>query len=196
MCLVKFQHSSLVVLLACGLAIAAQAQDKPLRFSGDVKAGQEFRKPIGHGLLFVLKADDDGWMIEVQPEIPRGESCRNYSTVIAAPLRGYTANDLNVTYGVSAAEAVKRTPREVGFVLDGASCKREFERVTRLSWPKSYPEAEVREAQEQFGSSAGGKATVRIVQSKVSPSGELTDGRDLGKIDWIKFEVEIVFLNR
>jgi hypothetical protein len=196
MCLVKFQHSSLVVLLAGGLVFAAHAQEKPLRFSGEVKAGQEFRKAIGHGLLFVLKADEDGWLIEVQPETPHGESCRNYSTVIAIPLRGYTGNDLNTTYGVSASEAVKRTSREVGFVLDGASCKREFERVTRLSWPKSYPEAEVRDAQEQFGSSAGGKATLRILQSKVSPTGELTAGKDLGKIDWIKFEVEIVFLNR
>ena len=41
------------------------AQEKPVKFSGEVKAGQEFRKPIGHGLLFLLKADDDGWIIEV-----------------------------------------------------------------------------------------------------------------------------------
>ena len=46
------------MLLACGLALASQAQEKPLRFAGEVKAGQEFRKTIGHGLLFVLKADD------------------------------------------------------------------------------------------------------------------------------------------
>jgi len=196
MCLVKFQHSSLVVLLACGLVLAAQAQEKPLRFAGEVKAGQEFRKTIGHGLLFVLKADDDGWEIEVQPETPRGESCRNYSTVIATPLRGYTANDLNTSYGVSADDAVQRSPRVVAFVTDGTACKRESERLTRLSWPKSYPEAEVRAAQDQFGSSAGGKATLRILQSKVSTSGDLNSGKDLGKIDWIKFEVEIVFLNR
>ena len=184
------------MVLVCGLALTARAQEKPLRFSGEVKAGQEFRKAIGHGLLFVLKADDDGWEIEVQPETPRGESCRNYSTVIATPLRGYTPNDLNTSYAVSAEEAVQRSPRVVAFVLDGAACKRESERLTRLSWPKSYPEAEVREAQEQFGSSAGGKATLRILQSKVSSSGDLSGGRDLGKIDWIKFDVEIVFLNR
>jgi hypothetical protein len=193
MWMLKFQHSSLVMLAAAGLLYA---QDKPVRFGGEAKAGQEFHKAIGRGLVFVLKADDDGWMIEVQPEVPHGESCRNYSTVIAIPLRGYTANDLNVSYGVSAAEAVKRSPREVAFVMDGAACKREFERVTRLSWPQSYPEPEVREAREQFGSSAGGKATVRILQAKVSPSGELTGDKDLGKIDWIKFEVEITFLNR
>ena len=194
MCLVKFQHSSLVALLAAGILCA---QEKPLHLSGEVKAGQSFRKPIGRGLAFVLAGDDDGWTIEVQPEIPRGESCRNYSTVIATPLRGYTSNDLNVSYGRSAEEAVKWTPREVGFVLDEAACKQEFQRASRLSWSYSYPEAEVQDAQNKFGTSAGGKAVLRIVQSKVSPSGDLTkEGKDLGKIDWIKFEVEILFTGK
>src|SRR5690349_5815599 len=101
---VKFQHSSLA-LLAVGMLFAQEKVEKPVKFSGEVKAGQEFRKPIGHGLIFLLKAeDDDGWIIEVQPEVPHGESCRNYSTVIAQPLNGYTPNDLNASYGVSAAE--------------------------------------------------------------------------------------------
>ena len=169
-------------------ASVCAAQEKPLKFAGEVKAGQEFRKAIGRGLVFVLKADDDGWIIEVQPDAARGQACNNYSTVIATPLRGYTANDLNVSYGVSAAEAVKRSPREIAFVLDGVSCKLEFERVNRLSWPQSYPAAEVQAAQEGFGTSAGGRATVRIVQSKVSGTG------DESKIEWMKFEVEVTFL--
>src|ERR1051326_2559949 len=81
--LVKLHHSSLI-LLAAGLVFA---QEKPLKFAGEVKAGQEFRKSIGRGLVFLLKADEDGCIIDVQPEAARGESCRNYSTVIAAPLR-------------------------------------------------------------------------------------------------------------
>jgi hypothetical protein len=180
---VKLQHSSLA-LLAVGMLLA---QEKPVKFSGEVKAGQEFRKPIGHGLLFLLKADDDGWIIEVQPETPHGESCRNYSTVIAQPLNGYTPNDLNVSYGVSATEAVKKTPREVLFVLDGAACRLEFERMNRLSWPKSYPAEEVEASRQGYGTSAGGKATLKIVQSKISGSGEDA------KIDWIKFDVEVVY---
>jgi hypothetical protein len=189
--LVKFHHSSLVLLLAAGVLCA---QEKPLKFAGELKAGQSFRKPIGRGLVFVLKGDDDGWTIEVQPEIPRGESCRNYSTVIATPLRGYTENDLSVSYGLSAEEAMKRSPRQVAFVLDEAACKQEFQRASRLSWPQSYSKAEVQDALDKFGTSSGGRATLRIVQSKVSPTGELTkEGKDLGKIDSIKFEVEIVF---
>ncbi|HXK04580.1 MAG TPA: hypothetical protein VMS37_19415 [Verrucomicrobiae bacterium] len=191
----KFQHSSLALMLAV-MVCTLPAQEKPLRFSGEVKAGQDFRKPIGRGVVFVLKGDEDGWIIEVEPEAGRGQGCTNYSTVIATPVRGYTANDLNVSYGVAAAEAVKRSPREVEFVLDGDACKREFERLNRLSWPGSYPAAEVQEAQDKFGSSAGGRAVLRIVQSKVSPSGELVEGKDLGKIDWIRFEVEIAFPRR
>jgi hypothetical protein len=185
---VKFHISSLV-LVAAGL-LFAQEKEKPVKFSGEVKAGQEFRKPIGRGLLFLLKADDDGWIIEVQPEVPHGESCRNYSTVIATPLNGYTANDLNVSYGVSAAEAVKRTPREIAFVLDGAACRLEFERMNRLSWPKSYPAAEVEASRQGYGTSAGGRAMLKILQAKLSGTGE-----DI-KIDWIRFDVEVSFLTK
>jgi hypothetical protein len=191
--LVKLQHSSLVVL-AAAFACTSLAQDKPVKFAGELKAGQSLRKPIGRGLAFALKGDDDGWTIEVQPETPHGESCRNYSTVIAIPLRGYTGNDLNVSYGLSAADALQRRTREVHFVLDEAACKREHEWANRLMWSYSYSKEQVAEAEQKFGSSAGGRALVRILDFKTSPSGDLTkDGKDLGKIDWIKFEVEIVF---
>jgi hypothetical protein len=184
-------HISSLVLVAAGLLFAQDKdREKPLKFSGEVKAGEEFRKPIGRGLMFLLKADEDGWIVEVQPEVPHGESCRNFSTVIAKPLNGYTANDLNVSYGVKADEAVKRTPREIAFVLDGAACRLEFERMNRLSWPKSYPAAEVEASQRGYGTSAGGHATLRILQSKVSGSGEDA------KIDWIKFDVEVSYLTK
>src|SRR5262249_51782040 len=106
---------------------------------------------------------------------------------IATPLRGYTANDLNVSYGKSAADAVRFSPREVAFVLDGQSCKLEFERANRLSWPQSYPPVEVEASRQGFGSSAGGRASLRILQSKISGSG------GEAKIDWIRFEVEVTF---
>jgi len=175
------------------LACAAQQAPKPLKFSGEVKAGQAFHKPIGRGLAFVLKPDDDGWTIEVQPDPPRGEMCRNFSTVIAKPLKGYTANDLDVSYGVSAADAVKEGPRELAFVTNEGDCKREHAWANRLTWPKDYSPEQLKEAEDRFGRSAGGWAKMRIVQSKISPSGELVDGKDPGKIDWIKFDVEITF---
>jgi len=188
---VKLQHSSLALLAAALLMALLAAQDKPsekpLKFSGEVKAGQEFRKPIGRGLIFLLKPDDDGWIIEVQPEAAGGLGCRNYSTVIAKPLNGYTPNDLNASYGVNAAEAVKRNPREIAFVLDSDTCRLERARMDRLSWPKSYPADEVEASRQGYGTSAGGRATLRILQSKVTGAGEDS------KIDWLKFDVEVAF---
>src|SRR5690349_12258348 len=181
MCLANFHLSSLAMLLA--LCAAGGAQEKPLRFSGEVKAGQSFRKPIGRGLAFVLAGDEDGWLIDVQPEVPRGEACKGYSTVIATPLHGYTENDLNVTYGVSAADAVKR-PRMVEFVLDQAACRVESQRLEIVSHPGSFSDAEVESARQTFGTSPTGKATVRILHSKISAQ---------DKIEWIKFEVTITF---
>src|SRR5262249_27678550 len=119
---------------------------------------------------------------------------RNYSTVIATPLRGYTDNDLSVSYGLSAAEAMSRHTREIHFVLDEPSCKREHELASRLMWPNTYTKEQLKEAEERFGSTSGGLAHVRILDSKSSPTGDLTAaGKDLGKIDWIKFEADVVF---
>jgi hypothetical protein len=181
-------------MLACAAAAMAQQPAKPVKFSGEVHLGQPFHKAIGHGLAFILKADDDGWTIDVQPDPPRGESCRNFSTVVAKPLNGYTPNDLSVSYGVSAEEAVKpERLRDVIFVLDEMSCKIEHQLSNRLVWPKDYPPEQVKLAEQRFGSLAGGKAVVKILQSKVSPSGDVVNGKDTGKIDWIKFEVEVSF---
>jgi len=189
----KIHNSSLLLLLA--FSLASFSQDRTVRFQGEVTRGQEFRKVIGHGLEFVLDPKNvDGWMMAVGPVSKSKDApCDNFSGIVATPFHGYKATDLNTDYGHTAREAVGYQSREFPFVLNEADCKRELEWGSRIQWSYSYPDQEVKEAQEKFGSTASGKARFKILDSKVSAGGDIIEGRDLGKIDWVKFEVEITF---
>ena len=138
--------------------------------------------------------DGGGWVIAIEPQSgSNDESCRDFSGVVALPLHGEKATDLSLGYGYTAREEVGYPPREFPFVLNEADWKREWEWGKRLRWSYSCPEKEVEEAQERFGSLASGKTRFRILDSKVSTGGYIVDVEDLGKIDWVKFQVEITF---
>lgn len=184
------------LLTACViLAGAVGAQQPPLRFQGEVARGAAFRKEIGRGLVFALRPTDAGWSIVVEPSAGLGGTgCGdNYASVIAVPMRGYREVDLEASYGNTATEAVALSPRDVDFVLNAEDCKREEDRRTKLTWPSQYTQKLVEEAQANFATSPSGQAVLKVLDSKVSPSGVLVEGKDYGKIDWLKFEVVITF---
>jgi len=108
-------------------------------------------------------------------------------------MRGYREVDLEASYGNTAKEAVALSPRDVDFVLNAEDCKREEDRRTKLTWPSQYTQKLVEEAQAKFATSPSGQAVLKVLDSKVSPSGVLVEGKDYGKIDWLKFEVVITF---
>jgi hypothetical protein len=170
------------------LALSAHAQ--PLKFAGEVKAGEEFRKPIGRGLRFEVYPTEDGWHIGVGPEKPA--QCDDFSEVVAIPLRGRQGSTVDTSYGVTAAEAVKRVYR-IDFVMDESHCTKESARRDIILWEYSYPEKEAKTALADFRTSPLGTATLRILDSKVNPTGDESFDKDLGKIEWIKFEVTVTF---
>ena len=173
----------------------AAGQAQPVRFQGNVAAGSVFRKEIGHGLVFLLKPTEGGWSIAVEPAAGlEGSGCKdNFASVIGVPLRGFREVDLGPGYDNSAREAMALTPRDVDFVLTGEDCKREEERRNRLIWPSQYTQKEVEEAQAKFATSEAGKLVLKILDSKVAPSGTLVDCKDYGKVERMKFEVVVTF---
>ena len=188
----RVQFGRLLFVLVC---TGVFAQDRPLRFEGEATLGKSFRKEIGRGLVFVLRPADDGWTVVVEPAGGlEATGCRdNFAGVIGVPLRGYREVDLAPGYGNTAREAVALSPREIDFVLTGDDCRREDERRTKLSWPSSYTQKEVEEAQAKFATSPAGTAVVKVLDSKTSPSGAPVEGKDYGKIDWLRFEVVVTF---
>jgi hypothetical protein len=185
---------TLTALLALGFAGALFAQVRPLRFQGEVTRGETFRKEIGRGLALVLRPEEDGWSIAVLPVVAPANECEvDYAAVVAVPLRGYNELNLSATYGNTAREAIALSPREVDFVLSAEDCKREAERRTKLMWSYSYTAKEVEDAEAKFATSPAGKVVLKVVDSKVSVTGALVEGKDPGKIDWLKFDVVVTF---
>jgi hypothetical protein len=184
--------SAIVAVVSAG---GAWAQPRPLRFQGEVARGAVFRKEIGRDLVFALRPTEGGWSIVVEPVggLEATGCGDNYASVIAVPMRGYREVDLTATYGNTAKEAVALSPRDVDFVLNAEDCKREEDRRTKLTWPSQYTQKAVEEAQANFATSTAGRAVLKVLDSKISPSGVLVEGKDFGKIDWLKFEVVITF---
>jgi hypothetical protein len=187
----RFCSSFLMALACCGYAQTAA----PPRFTGEVTRGASFRKEIGRGLALILRPRDDGWRIAVEPagRLTPEICADDFAGVIGVPLRGYREVDLSASYGNTAAEAVALTPREVDFVLNAEDCKREDARRNIIMWPSFSTQKGVEEAQANFSPSPAGRIVFKILDSKVSDSGTLVEGKDYGKIDWVKFEVTVTF---
>jgi hypothetical protein len=185
----------LAVAFVIFLAATPAASGEVLRFQGDLARGQTFRKAIGHGLELILGGNDNGWTIIVSPQTPTDHECNDFTWVVNPPFRAYNDLYLYPGYGLTAQDAVDRSPREFNFVLNCAGFKRESTFVRRLieSTPAGFPrsEKEIAEAQAKIGTSPQGHGTLWILDSKVSPAPEDIEGKNYGQIDRIRFRVEI-----
>ncbi len=185
----------LAVAFVIFLAATPAASGEVLRFQGDLARGQTFRKAIGHGLELILGGNDNGWTIIVSPQTPTDHECDDFTWVVNPPFRAYNDLYLYPGYGLTAQDAVDRSPREFNFVLNCAGFKRESTFVRRLieSTPAGFPrsEKEIAEAQAKIGTSPQGHGTLWILDSKVSPAPEDIEGKNYGQIDRIRFRVEI-----
>jgi hypothetical protein len=194
----EWAHIAVASLLVCAAAILpAEAKDEIVRFQSEISRGHNFRQPIGHGLVLVLAAGDDGWTIGVSPQTVTERECGDFAGVVNTPFRNYNALYLNVSYGMTAQDAVEDSPREFNFVLSCAGLKRESTFVDRLimSSPAGMQptEKQVAEAEAKMGTSPQGHGKLWILDHKVSAAPEDIDGKNYGQIDWIRFRVEIRF---
>jgi hypothetical protein len=204
-------HSSLgrirfIALLALSASGAAPSRedkptpDKPVRFTGELARGHEFRRSIGQGLIFALSPDSSdpseagGWTITIAPEKPAGNAaCKDFAWVVMPPYRDYNQRYLNTTYGTMAWQAIAMSPREFSFVLNSEDCRAEAAWVSALLFSNAPPEKEFAEARAKLGSSPRGRGNLWIDKSKISRAAHAIDGVNYGSIDWIQFHVEIRF---
>lgn len=187
----------------CGafLSQCADAQDRTVRFFGEVARGLSFRKDIGHGLDLVLKplpspesGDATGWTIEVTPQGRQpDDECRDFVWVVTPPYRFWNPRYLSTEYGKLAQEVVRTSPREFNFVLNCADFTVERQRVDRVLWPYSYSKEDVDDSLAKLGTSPHGTGRLWIKDSKYTPGEKSGGSVKLGAIHWIKFEVEIRF---
>ena len=181
-------HSAASVLLF--FAIGGFAQDYVPHLSGEVSRGQEYRKEIGSGLLFLLTATGSGWKIGIVPKAACSEN-GDWAYVVNPPYRTYSSLYLDTEHGVSAKKAVDFNPREYSFVTTCEDYKRESHRLKIVLWPSTYSKKEADEALAKLGTSPLGKARLTVLKSRVSPAEPGIEGKNYDRIDWLKFRLDI-----
>jgi hypothetical protein len=155
-------------------------------FSGQVAAGEEFRKSINPALAFVLAP---GWTITVVPERPEGD-CQEFASVVNAPYRAHRALYFDSSYDWTAAHEVSDSPREFRFVTNRADFRTESERLGIVLWPCTATARNYDEALAKLGTSSLGHGRLWITNSKITHSGDTPN--DKGRIEWMEFTVEIL----
>lgn len=169
------------------------AQEGLTRFEGEVSHGQQYRREIGSGLLFVLNPTDSGWMIRIVPKVPCAGN-DDWASVVNAPYRNYNSLFVDASYGITAKEAVKEmNPREFSFVVSCGDYKREGHRLDIVLWPYSYSQQEVDRARAERGTAPLGRGKLTILDSKTSLAEQEIEGKNYGMIDWLKFRLEVSF---
>jgi hypothetical protein len=171
------------------VAALALAADRDVRFSGSVSGAETFQREIRAGLVFALRPDGDGWRIAVTSL--RGCPDSDFASVITTPYRFRNGLMINTDYLVMAKDAVRQR-HEFEFVLDCRHYREEEERRDKVLYPSNYTDAQVDEATAKIGSSPKGKGGVTILTSKIVPSDNRPEGKDLGRIESMTFEVHLV----
>ena len=128
----------MTMLLMTMLPLSSGAQEGPFHFSGRVESRGTFQKDIPGGLRFRLVPTTtypgavEGWTMQVSPAADHPRECDDSVRVVMQPYLDYSARLIDTSFGTTAEEAVKYSPREFAFVLNCSACRQEAERVDRL----------------------------------------------------------------
>jgi hypothetical protein len=200
------------IALVCAAAIHVQAAPpaphKPLNtnkpvcsagaicFSGEVHSGNAFRKELNDQLVFDLQLEPNSlpypvgeWTIAVSPRRPEGD-CTEFASVVATPLRGHNALEIDTSYGMTAEDEVSWSPRKFSFVTNCKDYNIESKRLEIVLWPYNWTEVESNKALADLGTSPLGTGRLWITDSRISHANDTPDNK-LGNIEWMRFTVEI-----
>jgi len=158
-------------------------------FSGDVRHGDAFERPFGAGLVFRLAPSRDpgvpGWTIEIRA---RGDADpeRELSWLVTPPYRFWNPRYVDTSYGHTAAEAARFTPREFRFLLDARDWTRADATVRRILWPGNATNAELDQARAALDAVRSGRGIFHIRDARL---GRAPDG--IERIERLEFAVEL-----
>jgi len=155
-------------------------------FSGEVSAGEAFRKAINAELDFVL---EPAWTITISPKRPDGD-CREFVSVVNGPYSAHRVLYIDTSYGWTAEDEVSTSPREFVFVTNCADYRVESDRLGITLGSSPATQEEYDRTLARLGTLARGKGRLWIIDSKISHADDTPDNK-LGAIEWMKFAVEI-----
>jgi len=208
----------LVWMLWVGASLSAQAAGKMPGcragvIEGELRAGEEFTRPIGNGLRIWFQPIASGWILRVVPVVgPVG--AHDYAELATPPYQSVSPLSVSTDFAFRAQDAVGWNPRRFRFATSAA----EFERLSGVYQrfvsagvaPSAGLEGELSKA---IGETADG--TLTIIDAKLVPGMadqwrmagavssrftstahtfvEPADGRSsaLGRLVWVRFRVEV-----
>jgi hypothetical protein len=156
-------------------------------FSGEVSQTKEFRKTLNTEMGFVLQP---GRGIAIVPRQPEGD-CQEFAWVVNGPYREHRDLAIDTSYGWTAEQEVATSPREFRFVTNCADYRTEYGRLLIVLGSTPVPQQKYDEAMAGLRTLAQGKGRLWITNSRISHSDDTAEQR-LGKIQWMKFSVEIL----
>jgi hypothetical protein len=127
--------------------------------------------------------------ITIVPKRPEGD-CKELASLVNLPYREHNALDIDTSYGWTAEQETSDSPREFRFVTNCADYRTQSERLNIVLWHETSTAQKYEEAVAKLGTSLLGKGRLWITDSKISHSGDTPADR-LGRIEWMRFSVEI-----
>jgi hypothetical protein len=170
----------------------AEAEKIDVRITGEVTRGKIFQQEIGHDLVFRLApsagSPDIGWKIEIAPKKDPDDGPIEFSAVATPPYRIYNPRYLEASFGNSAKDAVKMTPRVFYFVQSIDDEHRAEECLNVTLYPTNVSDEEKVRAVAEQNDIQLGKGELRILKSHIGHGRTISDA---GTIDYLRFEVDI-----
>lgn len=175
----------LICLFLCLICLNVYAE--PQVFSGKVSKGEVYEHALADGLLFRMvpnsAGNPPGWVITIAP---KDRSRDDYVWVVTPPYRYWNPRYVDISYGLSAREAVEMTSRDFSFVTNETDYKTADEAVNVLLWPAQYNKKEIQEAMDKLEAVHKSKGILTILDASLSTG---TDGNQ--EIQSMDFKVEL-----
>ena len=217
---VRFWAAAVVwmVVVSVGVGWAAGPSDDKTCvrgvLEGEVRAGEEFVRPIGNGLEVMLEPLASGWILRVLP-VGGPRPSQDYAELATPPYQSVSPLLISTDYSFRAQDAVGWNPREFRFAADGRSFAQLAEvygeyrssrvpsevvksRLAELVSRAPQGKLEILDAHLVPGL-ADQTETAAMVASHFTTTAHRierpADGRDtaLGRVTWIRFRIGLEF---
>lgn len=173
-----------VILLVC---VSAPVWAGTQVLTGRIRQGESYHEKINDRLTFHLvpnsAGNPPGWVITIAPS---DLSREDYVWVVTPPYRFWNPRYVDVSYGVSAQEAVGNSPRDFFYVTNEDDFKKAERAVDILLWPYHYSEKEVEQARKDLDAVRRSSGVFTITDSRITRD---ADGKEM--ISELSFSVEL-----
>ena len=171
-------------------AAPAESLQTGLKFTGEVKRGQQFEKTLASDMVFRLEpyaGNDSGWTIRIAPGADSAASSVDCIGAVETPSHGDTKLEIELPEdGVLQNAAWKL--REFEFVGSSPDCKTAWSLMNVANYGNKLSANEREQASTKLGQIPTKHGKFSILDAR---SGPATAANQHGTLEWLKFEVDL-----